>query len=104
MATKRVFKEGNITMNGNVINVGNIEEVEQFAKECRDIPDSLDVARVDFEAYTNQLSESWRDSKFMEVVELAQEILVTTQEALLVASEDLLPFVERKLEVLKSRP
>ena len=91
-------------MSGNAINVGNIDEVELFVKECREISNSLDVARVDFEGYTNQLSESWRDSRFMEIVELAQEILVATQEAFLVASEDLLPFVERKLEVLKSRP
>lgn len=86
------------------IQVGNISDLVALENSCTAFTEGLRDLVGRFASATGELGSRWRDEKFKDIENLADEIGTACVQAQNVVGEILIPFVERKRAALEGRP
>lgn len=89
-------------MSGQV-NVGSIEDVAVFESKCLDYQYGLEQVRNGLQQSLAAVGETWRDGDYVAMENIVIEIGDLLNRGLQVVSEDLLPFVQRKRQVIEEK-
>lgn len=81
----------------------NLEEAENFESACREYAQRIESAVIFLKNAVTRVGETWRDADYEKVVEMAEEIARESTKALIAANEEIIPYVSKKVEVLKSK-
>lgn len=81
----------------------NLEEAEHFESACREYAQRIESAVIFLKNAVARVGETWRDADYEKVVEMTEEIERESTKALVAAQEEIIPYVSKKVEVLKSK-
>ncbi len=87
----------------NQVRVGNIGDIDVFESHCLDYQYGLEEYRKLLRQSLDAVGETWRDADFTAMENLVSEIDALLHRGLLVAIEDLLPFVRRKRQIIDEK-
>lgn len=85
------------------VNVGNIDDIVVFESKCLDYQYGLDQVRSALQQSLSAVGETWRDSDYTTMENIVGEIDELLNRGLQVVSEDLLPFVQRKRQIIEEK-
>lgn len=81
----------------------DLAEAEKFEFVCREYARRIECAIVSLKNAVIRVGETWRDADYERVEELTADIEREILKALTSANEEIIPYVARKIEVLKSK-
>jgi hypothetical protein len=81
----------------------NLEEAEHFESACHEYAQRIESAVIFLKNAVTRVGETWRDADYEKVVELVEAIERESSKALVVAQEEIIPYVSKKVEVMKSK-
>ena len=89
-------------MSGQV-NVGNVDDIAVFESRCFDYQYGLEQVRSALQQSLGVVGETWRDADYTAMEGIVTEIGDLLNRGLQVVAEDLLPFVQRKRQVIEEK-
>ena len=81
----------------------DLAEAEHFELACREYAQRIESAVIFLKNAVTRVGETWRDADYEQVVEMVEEIARESTKALIAANEEIIPYVSKKVEVLKSK-
>lgn len=83
--------------------INSLEEAEKFLSECQDYSRRIEDAVVFLRNSRDRVGDTWRDPDFETISDMIEDITREAAKAQQVADEDIIPYVARKVETLKSK-
>ena len=87
----------------STISVVEAERVREFDRRCKEYQESQKALTAKLRNAVDAVGRSWRDADYLKVRELVEAALQQMQAAGKVVSEQLVPFVSRKLALIDEK-
>ena len=81
----------------------DLAEAERFENACKDYSQRIENAVAFLKNSVMRVGEHWNDSDYQTVFNMVADIEREVIGALTVANEQIIPYVSRKVEVLKAK-
>lgn len=81
----------------------SLEEAERFESACKEYAQRIEAAVVFLKNSVQQVGYTWKDSDCETVRGMAEDIEREVAGALLVANDEIIPYVSKKVDVLKTK-
>lgn len=81
----------------------SLEEAERFESACREYAQEIESAVALLKNCVARVGETWRDADYETLCGMAFDIERDVAGALLVANDEILPYVSKKVAVLKAK-
>ena len=83
--------------------INDLEEAEKFLSECREYSRRIEDAVVFLRNSRDRVGDTWRDNDFETISSMIEDITREAAKAQQVADDEIIPYVSRKVEILKGK-
>lgn len=83
--------------------INDLEEAEKFLSECREYSRRIEDAVVFLRNSRDRVGDTWRDNDFEAISSMIEDITHEAAKAQQVADDEIIPYVSRKVEILKGK-
>ena len=83
--------------------INDLEEAEKFLSECREYSRRIEDAVVFLRNSRDRVGDTWRDNDFETISSMIEDITREAAKAQQVADDEIIPYVTRKVEILKGK-
>jgi len=83
--------------------VNSLEEAEKFLSECCEYSRRIEDAVVFLRNSRDRVGDTWRDNDFETISGMIEDITLEAAKAQQVADDEIIPYVSRKVEILKGK-
>lgn len=81
----------------------SLEEAERFESACKEYSQRLESAVAFLRNCVCRVGETWRDADYENVCDMTAGIEQRVMVALRVANDEIIPYVSRKVDILKKK-
>jgi len=81
----------------------SLEEAERFESACKEYAQRIEEAVAFLKSSVQRVGDTWRDADYETVCGMTEDIEREVSAALLVANDDIIPYVSKKVSVLKTK-
>ena len=81
----------------------NLAEAEQFEAACREYSQRIEEAVAFLKSSLARVGQSWDDPDYQSVCNMGEDIEREAMGAQMVANEQIIPYVSKKVEVLREK-
>ena len=81
----------------------SLNEAERFESACKEYAQRINEVMVFLKNSVHRVGEKWKDDDYLTICEMVADIEKETETALAVANDEIIPYVSKKVDVLKGK-